>query len=77
MTSANRQYGNLITEVKNNLTTHLKESIAEMFIKIDENLFEMAETADSNKDQNRYFELMRDTRALKDSIASSFINAIT
>ena len=76
MSSANRQYGNLISEVKNNLYTHLKESIAEMFIKTDEALFEMAESADSNKDQNRYFELMRDVRALKDNISSDFIDAI-
>ncbi|MDH5388411.1 MAG: DUF1631 domain-containing protein [Gammaproteobacteria bacterium] len=76
MSSTNRQYGNLISEVKNNLNTHLKESIAEMFIKADEALFEMAESADSNKDQNRYFELMRDVRALKNNISTDFINAI-
>ncbi|MDH5612352.1 MAG: DUF1631 domain-containing protein [Gammaproteobacteria bacterium] len=77
MSSAKQQYGNLISEVKNNLITHLKESIAEMFIKLDETLFEMAETADNNKDQTRYFELMRDTRTLKNNISSDFIDAIT
>lgn len=77
MSSTNRQYGNLISEVKNNLTTHLKESIAEMFIEIDETLFEMSESADSNKDQNRYFELMRNTRALKDTISTNFIDAVS
>ena len=76
MSSVNRQYGNLISEVKNNLYTHLKESIAEMFIKADEALFEMAESADTNKDQNRYFELMRDVRALKDNISTDFIDAV-
>jgi len=77
MSSVKHQYGNLISEVKNNLYTHLKESIAEMFIKTDEALFEMAEAADTNKEQNRYFELMRDTRALKDNISTEFINAVT
>ena len=48
-----------------------------MFIKTDEALFEMAEAADTNKEQNRYFELMRDTRALKDNISTEFINAVT
>ncbi|MCW8830147.1 MAG: DUF1631 domain-containing protein, partial [Gammaproteobacteria bacterium] len=47
-----------------------------MFIKLDESLFEMAENADNNKDQSRYFELMRDSRALKDTIAADFINFI-
>jgi hypothetical protein len=77
MSSVDRQYGNLISEVKNSLNTHLKESVAEMFIKLDESLFEMAESATSNEDQARYFELMRDTRALKDNIASDFISAVT
>ena len=76
MSSAKHQYGNLISEVKSNFFTHLKESIAEMFIKLDESLFELAESADSNKDQTRYFELMRDTRALKNNITSDFFDAI-
>ena len=76
MPSANHQYDNLIVEIKNSFTTHLKESIAEMFIKVDETLFEMAESADNNEDQNRFFELMRDTRALKNNISSDFISAV-
>ena len=51
--------------------------MATMFIKLDEDLFEMAESASSNKDQTRYFELMRNVRALKNSISSGFIDAIT
>lgn len=76
MSSAARQYENLISEVKNSLNTHLKESIADMFIKLDDSLFELAESAASNEDQNRYFELMRDTRALKEYISADFISAI-
>ena len=77
MPSTRHQYGNLISEVKNNLRTHLKESIAEMFIKMDDALFEMANSAVTTKDQNTYFELMRDTRALKNDISSDFIDAIS
>ncbi|MCW8923804.1 MAG: DUF1631 domain-containing protein [Gammaproteobacteria bacterium] len=76
MLSTTPEYGNLISEIKNNFRTHLRESITEMFIKLDESLFEMAENADNNKDQSRYFELMRDSRALKDTIAADFINFI-
>lgn len=76
MSSATRQYENLISEVKNSLKTQLKESIADMFLKLDESLFELAESAASNEDQNRYFELMRDTRALKDNISDDFMSAI-
>ena len=54
MSSAKHQYGNLISEIRNNFYTHLKESTTEMFIKTDEALFEMAEAADTNKEQNRY-----------------------
>ncbi len=77
MSFVNRKYGNLISQIKNNVYSTLQASIAEMFIQADEALFEIAESADSNKDQNRYFELMRDTRALKDDISTDFIDIIT
>ncbi|MDT8453177.1 MAG: DUF1631 family protein [Gammaproteobacteria bacterium] len=77
MSFVNHKYGNLISKLKENVNNILLASIAEMFLQADETLFEMAESADSNKEQNRYFELMRDTRALKDGISADFINTIS
>ena len=76
MSAENRKYGNLISEVKNSLYTHLKESLAEMFIKADETLLEMAESSKNTKDQNRYFELMHGTRRLNERISSDFIKSV-
>lgn len=77
MSFVNRKYGNLISQIKNNIYSTLQAALAEMFAKADESLFERAESADSNKDQARYFELMRDIRALKDDISADFIDAIS
>lgn len=77
MSSENTQYTNLISELKNSLSTHLKECAAKMFIKIDESLFDMANKAGNSKDQNRYYELMRDTRSLKDSLTADFISNLS
>ncbi|MDH5710947.1 MAG: DUF1631 domain-containing protein [Gammaproteobacteria bacterium] len=73
MSSVNNPHKDLIAGIKNSVTTHLKEAIAEMFIKVDETLFEMANSADNNEDQRRFFELMHDTRTLKDDISVDFI----
>lgn len=77
MPSNNHQYGNLISEVKNNLYTHLKESLTEMFSKMDDSLFKTANSNISSKEQNRYFELIRNTQALKDNIIADFIKIIS
>ena len=73
MSSVNHPHKDLIAEIKNSATKHLKEAIAQMFTKVDETLFEMANSADNNEDQNRFFELMHNTRALKDDISVDFI----
>ncbi|MCK4705312.1 MAG: DUF1631 family protein [Gammaproteobacteria bacterium] len=77
MSSNNHQYGNLISEVKNNLYTHLKASLTEMFSKMDDSLFKTANSNISSKEQNRYFELMRNSQILKDSIIIEFIEIIS
>ena len=77
MSSEHHQYGDLISEVKNNLYTHLKESLTEMFSKIDDSLFKTANSNISSKEQNRYFELIRNCQALKDSIIIEFIEIIS
>ncbi|MDA3869084.1 MAG: DUF1631 family protein, partial [Gammaproteobacteria bacterium] len=76
MSFVNREYGILIPKLKENVNSTLLASITEMFVQADEALFEMAKSTDSNKERNRYFELMRDTRALKDDISADFINTI-
>ena len=75
--SSNNQYGNLISEVKNNLYTHLKASLTEMFSKMDDSLFKTANSNISSKEQNRYFELMRNSQIFKDSIIIEFIEIIS
>lgn len=76
MPTVNRQYGKLISEVKSALYIHLKESMAEMQPKMEKSLFSLASSSDSGVDQARYFELIRDIRALKDTIAIDFIDEI-
>ena len=66
-------FESLISEIKSSIETHLKEMVSGMFIEADESLFELANSAQSNEDQNRYFELMRNMRALKEDISANFI----
>lgn len=76
MSSENNQYENLISEVKNSLYAHLNESLEEMFDKMDASLFKTANSNVSSKEQNRYFELIRNTQALQDNIISDFAKII-
>jgi hypothetical protein len=72
-TDADNNFESLISEIKGSVETHLKETLSKMFIEADESLFELADSAISNEDQNRYFELMRNLRALKEEISTNFI----
>lgn len=71
-----QDYSILIAEIKTSLDTHLREMISKMFIGADELLFEMADSATSNEDQTRYFELMRNIRVLKPEISTDFLEHI-
>ena len=72
--NTNEDFGNLIKEIKNTLETHLKELLSSMFIDADEEIFGLANSAVSNKDQNRYFELMRILRESKQDISINFLS---
>jgi len=74
MSPTNHQYGNLISEIKSKICTNLKDSIADMFSETDIDLHKIAQSANSEEDQNRYFMLMRDTRALRENISNDFID---
>jgi len=68
-----KNFKSLITVIKNSLETHLKEMLSKMFNDADEKLFELADSAISNEDQNRYFELMRNLREFKNDISTDFL----
>jgi hypothetical protein len=74
--NANNNFETLIKEIKNSLDTHLKEMISKMFSQADDKLFELADSATSNEDQNRYFELVRDLRDYKSEISTDFLNNV-
>ncbi len=68
-----KNFEKLITDIRNSLETHLKEMLSKMFNDADEKLFELADSANSNEDQNRYFELMRNLREFKPDISTDFL----
>ncbi len=65
-------YDKLVVDIRNNLTTRLGDLMSKLLNSAQDNLLDMSEAADNNKDQARYFELMHQLRALKPSIASTF-----
>lgn len=75
-TNVKNNFGNLINEIRNSLDTHLQEMLSKMFLDADNKLFDLADNADSNEDQNRYFELMRVLRKHKQDISTNFLSNI-
>lgn len=66
------QYDKLIVDIKNNLTTRLDDLMSKLLNSAPDKLFDMADAASSNEEQNRYFELMNLVRSLKSELASTF-----
>lgn len=60
-----------ISTVYNATAKALNESTQSMFDAIDDSLFELANNARSNNEQNRFFEAMRDVRIKKQSIEAT------
>ncbi|VAW64052.1 hypothetical protein MNBD_GAMMA08-1048 [hydrothermal vent metagenome] len=62
----------LISQIASCLNEELSELIGRMFDGADDMLFQLAENADSNEDQNEYFDTMRMLRVERKQIGQSF-----
>ena len=61
-----------LSHVRDQAAALLKNNIQELFANADDSLFEMADRATSNNEQNALFEAMRDLRLKRKNIESSF-----
>ncbi|MCW9014091.1 MAG: DUF1631 domain-containing protein [Gammaproteobacteria bacterium] len=68
----NDKYKPLIDDIKSCLNEQLSALLTHMFTSADDVLFQLAENADSNEDQNAYFDTMRLLRLEKKNIAQTF-----
>jgi hypothetical protein len=65
-----------LTHVRNTAAALIKSNIQELFANADDSLFEMADRAISNSEQNTLFEAMRDLRLKRKNIESSFLQQL-
>ena len=65
-----------LSHVRDKAATLLKGNIQELFANADDSLFEMADRATSNSEQNSLFEAMRDLRLKRKNIESSFLQQL-
>lgn len=68
--------GHLLPQIFKNFTLALKPKLITCFESLDDSLFDLAEKAESNQDQTRYFESMRLIRKSRDKIFSEFFQNI-
>jgi len=66
----------LITQIAGCLNEELSELIGRLFDGADDMLFQLAENADSNEDQNEYFDTMRMLRVERKNIGQNFAENI-
>ena len=66
----------LISDIKGNIKTRLGDLMSKLLNSAEETLFELAESAPSNEEQTRYFELMRQLKSLKPDIAANYATNI-
>ncbi len=65
-----------LIQLRDYAAQNLRSRIAALFDKADDSLFEMADKAGSNAEQNAYFEAMRDLRLKRKGIERSFLQTI-
>ncbi len=65
-----------LIHVRDKAAVLLKDNIQELFANADDSLFEMADRATSNNEQNTLFEAMRDLRLTRKNIESSFLQQL-
>lgn len=70
--SNNEEFNQLIEEITDSLNDGLSELMGSMFDGADDMLFQLAENADSNEDQNNYFDTMRMLRIERQRIIEHF-----
>lgn len=66
-----------ITRIRDTVAAGLGDLLQGAFDAVDDSLFELANNARSNNEQNRYFEAMREIRIKRKGVERDFRNAIT
>ena len=64
----------VLLQVRDKAAQQLKEALQALFDNADDTLFEMADRAQSNSEQNLFFEAMRDLRLKRKSIERAFLD---
>jgi hypothetical protein len=64
----------VLLQVRDKAAQQLKEALQALFDNADDTLFEMADRAKSNSEQNLFFEAMRDLRLKRKSIERTFLD---
>lgn len=64
----------VLLQVRDKAAQQLKDALQELFDNADDTLFEMADRAQSNSEQNIFFEAMRDLRLKRKSIERAFLD---
>jgi len=72
----NEKYESLISDIKVCLNKNLESLLTNMFNGADDALFRMAEIAESNEDQNHYFDTMRMVRLERKNVEDIFFDAL-
>ena len=73
---ASEQVGELLRAVRAITAKHLQQWIGNMFERVDDALFDLAEKAENNAAQMHYFDGMRDVRKRRPSVERSFLSTI-
>ncbi|MCY1203320.1 hypothetical protein D9M72_148220 [compost metagenome] len=65
-----------LTQVRDKAALQLRQALQVLFDNADDTLFEMADRATSNSEQNAFFEAMRDLRLKRKSIERTFLHKV-
>ncbi|RMG30230.1 MAG: DUF1631 family protein, partial [Gammaproteobacteria bacterium] len=68
--------GRLLRACRERMQQHLAGALKKMLGKVDDALFELAEKAENNALQSRYFDAMREVRLKRDGIEETFSRAL-
>ena len=64
----------VLLQVRDKAAQQIKDALQELFDNADDTLFEMADRAHNNTEQNSFFEAMRDLRLKRKSIERAFLD---
>ncbi|MBU2707291.1 DUF1631 domain-containing protein [Zooshikella marina] len=71
-TALNARLSPLLNQLSESFNNHLRSALGNLFENVDDVLFERADRAGSNAEQNAFFEAMREVRLKRTSIISTF-----